>query len=392
MHSPRGRGAGLVGAVSLAILLCVLALGASPAFASHHQTDAGGSEPARVIVIDARTDTILVGGQVRLDVSRCEADGSNCKPAGKAKVTAQPKGVVNPNKGSGAQVLFTAKKPGTVTFTATQGDATGTFTLQVNEPPDRSGGSDETTAEPLRLFIDPEESVSGEGGEARFTAWGCPLEDGTRVGPNGVPDGLDDACTTVPIEQVNIDAGAPITLRALQGPTVVLRFNGFPTSEGGDLVFLGAQVVTPLGGTLPSWQGERSPESDPLFYDMNMDGVIDQDDDDILTGGLPGDDLPLPATDPGFDPLFDINRDRILDTQDHEMFRALIQGAVDAGAPRDGADRADLDDDGSVTRADYDTWLDVTWDMDLPLDAAGSRADVDGDGIVGDGDGRAILE
>jgi hypothetical protein len=309
----------------------------SVSIGSHHLENEGGAEaaqkaPAKIIVIQPADHVMLVGGKRSLWASICDADGENCKDAKKAKWSVKPRKGLKLGPKKGAQSIAEGARPGLYTVTVKQNGIAGTMTVTINEPPDRSGAK--ASGDELRLFVEPEGFVVGVGGEARFVTWGCPLENGTGTGANGVADGLDDACTTVPTEAVNIDAGAPLSQRALLGPTVVLRFDAFPADEAGELTFLGAHLVTPIGGTLPSLQGRDEPETDPFFYDMNMDGVVDSADRDILTGGLPGDGSVISPSDPGFDQALDLTGDHLLDANDAELFDSLapaIPAEVDTG-------------------------------------------------------------
>ncbi len=317
--------------------VAVLAMG-SAAQASQHLPGEGASEKAsepraaKIIMVDPADHIMLVGQRRSLWASICNADGTGCKDARKARWQVMPKKGLTLGAKKGAQSVVEGKRPGTYTLTVKQGKAEGTTTVTINEPPDRSGGSASSASE-QRLYVQPEDATIGEGGVIRLVAWGCPLLDGSRLGPNEEPDGLDDGCTTVPIESVNIDPGAPLVRRALLGPTVVLEFQAFPADVPGDLIFLGAQLTTAIGGTLPSLQGARGPYDDPFFHDMNGDGLIDETDQAILEGGLPGEgEPPLGSTDPGFDGRLDLTGDRSLDADDAELFR-LLANDVDVVDP-----------------------------------------------------------
>lgn len=394
MRSPLALGVGRSGAAILA-LLAVLALGGGTALATSHLESEKAAEPkpGKIIAIKVRTDTILVGDQLRAAASRCDADGSGCRPARNARWKAKPSSIAKVAPKRGEMTLIAGKRAGTVTITATQGNATGSITLTINAPPVRDEAHPDGDGE--RLFLAPPEASVDLGQPFRVAAWGCRLDDGGRTGTNGVPDGLDDGCRPVRILEVNIDEGAPLTLLGIQDSTAAIRLDAFPGGPGDETSFVGVQIVTEIGSTLPSLLARNREYTDPLFYDVTRDGVVDAADRDLLSAVRE----PLVPDDPGFDPRLDLNADWRIDARDGQFFEMLAPGAEmlapgvpPADEPTDGPAAADLDADGMVTRADYDAWVESTRDMSLPVSADGSAADVDQDGDITAADGDAIIE
>lgn len=160
---------------------------------------------------------------------------------------------------------------------------------------------------------------------------------------------------------------------------------------------------------MPSLLARNEPSEDPLFYDMNLDGVVDAEDRAILSGSLPPDDQPIAADDPAFRARLDLTADGHIDSLDGVLFDMLVPVDLpdaESGASGDADDlvRADLDGDGMVTRADYDRWIELTDGVNLPVDSTGASGgsgapeearapeDVNADGRIDLADGDAITQ
>ena len=225
MRLPHRVAVRVPGAIVVVGLLIIFTGSAS--IGSHHLENEGGAEaaqkaPAKIIVIQPAGHVMLVEGKRSLWASICDADGENCKDAKKAKWSVKPRKGLKLGPKKGAQSIAEGARPGLYTVTAKQNGIVGTTTVKINEPPDRRGAK--ASGDELRLVVEPEGFVVGVGGEARFVTWGCPAENGTGTGANGVADGLDDACTTVPIEAVR-----PPSRRVRSASTSVVSSTRFPS-------------------------------------------------------------------------------------------------------------------------------------------------------------------
>lgn len=291
-----------------------------PVAASHHEDDAAEPKPAndRIIVIEPSDQTLLVGTKRRFDAAICNADGSGCKDARKAKWSVEPtKGLrFNPKKGS--STLVETRQPGSYEISARQAGVVGSTTLQVNEPPVREATG--PSSDEYRVYISPDEVELAEGQTAVFTLWGCTLGPDGRLGPNDMPDGVDDACVELDILELNVDEGAPASIGGPVGSRFALTIEPFPEDVGTDRVFIGAQAVTEFGGIVPSIVARRGEqisefvESDRLLGDADGDGDFDADDQLAVFDAFYF---------ARYDPAFDVNEDGVLDRADWD---ALIGG------------------------------------------------------------------
>lgn len=247
MTPRRTRALRIVGAAMATTLLL-----SSAAMASHHEAGetVPESEPAKILQATPDDHVMLVGGSRVITIEICNADGTNCKPANKARTTFRPKSGLQRSGNKGSQIKVTGKQPGTYTLAFKQGQVTGETTVTVNEPPNRE--PQEPTGDMPRLYLIPSERIVQVGEFAGFEAVGCTLVEGGRFGPNGIPDGVDDECAAVPINAVAVSELPDVSIVGPLGSRFGLLIEEFPPDAEGPRLFVGPQVVTDIGSTVAS--------------------------------------------------------------------------------------------------------------------------------------------
>jgi hypothetical protein len=312
MRSPQGPGAGRRSATLLTGLLTVLALAATPTVGAHRVEGEGSApEPAKIIVITPGEFTGLVGATRTFWASICNEDGSDCKDAKKAKWKVRPKKGFTLSEKQGVLVLGEGKKASEYELTATQGRATGSIEVTINEPPNREPSG--PTGDEYRLYISPSEVIREEGQSAALMAWGCLLGPEGRLGANELPDGVDDRCIELDILDLVYDETLPMTVLGPQGSTFFVTIEPFPADIEEDQVFAGVQVVTEFGSTVASIHADRAGVvegneiSSDVIGDVNGNGMWDEDDWSALWMTMFGG---------RYEPIFDVDRDGVLDEDD----------------------------------------------------------------------------
>ena len=348
MRVPRGRGAGLRSAFILSTVATVMAVTAVPVLANDHLASERASEaqPSKVLQASPDDHVMLVDGVRVLNIDICNADGSGCKPARNAKVTVKPRKGLKVAPKKGPQIKVTGNKAGTYELSFKQGKATGMTTVTINEPPSRE--PQEPSGSMPRLYLIPGDRTMQLGEEAIFETVGCTLVDGGRFGPNGIPDGVDDECFPLLIEEVNLPEIPGVHLIGPVGSRFGLRADEFPTDEEGPFLFVGPQVVTEIGGTVASATLEDAvfepptdvpaPPEPPAIVPWNLDATA-QLEAFAASGGILGDangNGTLDDEDPSaalsayvlgtYLPALDYDGDGDMDAEDYEA--AAIGGSM----------------------------------------------------------------
>lgn len=306
-----------------------MAVVAVPATGSDHLASEREGEPkaAKTIAITPDGHVMLVGDKRRLDAQVCDADGSSCKDAGnKAKWSVKPKNGLKLSPKKGVSSVAEGRKPGTYTVTVKQGGASGSTTVTINEPPVRDA-AEAPEAASARLVLDPEFATLRLGEIGIFNAWACPERT------------LSEACTPQEIISLNPDEGAALDVWGPVGNTFAVRPTGFPEGLDGDLAFVGSQVQTEIGGTLPELTVENAEFDRNQPTDLDSDGDVDADDLAALAALVA-------AAEPVDDPGFDLNRDGTVDQADADLWQLLSVPPVDDAAEASETEDEDEDAEG----------------------------------------------
>ena len=289
---------------------------------SHHLESEGAAaekpKATKVIVIAPEDHVMLVEGKRRLDAQICNEDGTGCKGAGnKAKWSVKPRNGLRLSAKKGAASVAEGQKAGLYTVTVKQGQTTGSTTVKVNEPPPEREPTG-PAADEYRVYISPEEATLAEGQHAAFMLWGCLLGEDGRLGLNGLPDGVDDECIELIIDDLIYDAEA-VTVLGPQGSRFVVTMEAFPESSSEDRAFVGVQAVTEFGTALASIVKTRAQELDEFIEgdqqlgDTNDNGIWDSEDwTELWTAMYAG----------RYDPIFDVDENGQLDAVDWDALTA----------------------------------------------------------------------